>query len=195
MKALRDLRRFILVKCAEGNEHEVRSYVREKIDKLAVTFRVPANVILGAMDGMKDDRALATRLLETIIRAETLLRRNRAEERARRAQESATILASTAIWVGERAHLDMASLFSSALTKRNDLLVFSCDRFTVGICQAHLLDLSRIARVRAELTGYVDSQGLHLKWRTGRLNLHPRVDPKAFKIIVSLPPVSAIAAA
>ena len=32
MKALRDLRKFILIKCAEGNQAEVRSYVRDNLD-------------------------------------------------------------------------------------------------------------------------------------------------------------------
>jgi len=65
----------------------------------------------------------------------------------------------------------------------------------VSVPMALLLDLSRIARVRADLAGYVDRHGLHLRWRSGGLNLRSQENPKAEKIMVHMPPrVPAVAA-
>lgn len=141
------------------------------------------------------ERALAERLLETILRAETVLRKDRKDRRASTAQAAAATLASTVRWQGEKALVDMPCLLASALTRRQDMLVFTGDDFTVSIPMAPLLDLSRIARARVDLTGFVDRDGIHLRWRTGGLNLRSQVDPKAEKVIVHLPPrVPAVAA-
>ena len=195
MKALREFRRFILIKLAEGHPGEVRSYIIDNIARLAVVFGVPAECIVQGTELTKNDRLLATRYLEIVIRAEIMLRQSREERRARAAQESADILAATTKWKGNRAHLDMVSLLSSALTRRQDMLVFTCDGFTTAIPMALLLDLSRIARVRNDLTGFVDRDGLHLRWRTGGLHLRSHTDARAAKVIVSLPPKPAVVAA
>jgi hypothetical protein len=187
MKALRDLRKFILIKCAEGNQAEVRSYVRDNLDTIAYSFNVPAEAIMGALESQQDDGELAARLLETILRAEEVLRKGQRQRRAKAAQESATVLASSVQWQGEKACIDMPSLLASALTRRQDMLVFTGDDLTVSIPMAPLLDLSKIARVRADLAGFVDKHGLHLRWKTGALNLRSQVNDKALRIVVHLP--------
>ena len=190
MKALRDLKRFILIKCTEGNQAEIRSYVTDNLDSLASSFRVSSETLMQALEGTQDDGALAARLLETILRSETLLRKAREATRLIAAQQSAETLASTVEWRGNVAHVDMISLLSSALTRRQDALVFTCDEFTVAITQATLLDLAKIARVRADLTGFVDGEGLHLRWKSGALNLFPQREPnkrKVIRVIVNLP--------
>lgn len=195
MKALRELRRFILVKCAEGNEREVREYITSNLDSIAYAFLTSAETIMSALESVEDDRALAERFLETIMKSEHLLRKARKQRRAKVAQKSADILASSVKWNGDKAIIDMPSLVSSTLTRRQDILVFTGDDFTISIPMALLLDLSRIARVRADLTGFIDSDGLHLRWRNGGLNLRSQENPKAEMIIVHLPPrVPAVAA-
>ena len=62
----------------------------------------------------------------------------------------------------------MPSLFASALSRRDDMLVFTGEAFTVAVYQAPLLDLAKIARVRADLSGWVDRDGLHLVRGVGR---------------------------
>lgn len=195
MKALRDLRKFILIKSAEGHQREIRHYVADNLQRLSIAFRVPPRVLIDAVQGTRDDGALACKFLETILRAEGLIRQQRKEARARAAQASADALASCVQWKNERAMIDKPSLLSSALTRRNDLLVFTCEQFTVGVYMAPLMDLARIARARSDLTGWVDSKAVHLRWRTGGLNLFPQIDPKAEKIIVHLPPMPAVIAA
>ena len=115
----------------------------------------------------------------------------------RAAQGSAEAQASAVVWRGEQAHIDMASLFASALTRRDDMLVFAFDDdTTVAVHQAPLLDLAKIARVRDDLSGWVDRDGLHLRWgRAGGLNLRPQHDADARKVILRLPAKAAARAA
>jgi hypothetical protein len=187
MRVLRELRRFILIKSAEGAHAEVRAYVVENLDALARALHVPTDTIMNAVECERDDGALCTKLLETLRRSEALLRTAGREARRRAAQASADALASVVVWRGEQAHIDMPSLFASALTRRDDMLVFTCDEFTVSVHQAPLLDLAKIARVRADLSGWVDADGLHLRWgRAGGLNLRPQNDADACKLVLRL---------
>jgi hypothetical protein len=197
MNVLRDLRRFILCKSAEGNHAEVRAYIVENLDALAKALCVPTDTIMTALEGEHDDGALCTKLLETLRRSDAILRDDRRERRMRTAQASANTLASAVIWKGERACLDMPSLFASALTRRDDMLVFAFDdRTTVAVYQAPLLDLAQIARVRADLSGWVDRDGLHLRWgRAGGLNLRPQHDANARQVILRLSSKAAARAA
>jgi hypothetical protein len=113
------------------------------------------------------------------------------------AQAAADQLSRSIEWRGDSAHLDLPALLSSALTRRQDFLTFVSDDFTVSIGMATLLDLSRIARVRADLSGFVDAQGLHMRWRTGELNLVSQAGPprrKVIRVTVHLPARASVAA-
>lgn len=193
MKALRNLRRFILAKCNSEEQHEIREYVNENLYELARDFCVTTGTIVTALENVQDDAALAVRLLETIRKAEALQRDTRKTARATAAQASADALASMVKWHGEEAHFDMASLLSSALTKRNDLLVFTTDSFTVSFYMSPLFDLARLKK--KDLTAFVDAKGLHIRWKTGGLNLHSQIDRDADRIVMSLPARTAAVAA
>lgn len=193
MRALRELRRFILIKSAEGNTHEVRLYIGENVESLARAFHVPVRVLIDAVQGVKDDDALATKFLETIVRAESLLRTKRKENRARSAQESAQNIGAMARWDGEKVWVDILSLLASALTRRNDVMVFSGDGFSIGVHQSVLFDLARLKR--RDLTAFVDAEGLHVRWSSGGLNLYPQSGPKAEKVVVPLPAAPVVVAA
>lgn len=70
MKALRNPRRFVLVKCNSEEQHEIREYVQENLYELARDFCVSTSTLVAALENVQDDAALAVRLLETIRRAE-----------------------------------------------------------------------------------------------------------------------------
>lgn len=196
MNALRVLRRFILIKSAEGKAEEIRGYVLEQLPRFAEAFHVEPRTLLDALGSVEDDELLATKLLETIMKAEGILREQRRDERTRAAQASASAIASVAFWKGDRVMIDMPSLVASVLTRRDDLLVFSVEGgFTVGVYMAPLLDLAKIARARADLHGWVDRTGLHLRWRTGGLSLRSQEDAEAERVILPLPPMPAVVAA
>ena len=127
---------------------------------------------------------LATRMLAAVKKAEAGQRDVKKEGRARAAQAAADALASRATWDGERVQLDMPAIVSSVLTKRDDLIVFASDGFTTSVYQAMLFDLARLKR--RDLSGFVDSKGLHIRWRTGGLNLRSQVDPHADRVVMNL---------
>ncbi len=193
MKALNQLRRFILAKSNADEVHEIREYVRGNLAELAHDFCVTTGTIESALECVKDDSSLACRMLETIRRSEAIQRAHRKEARAKAAQASADALASMARWENGKLHVDMVSLLASALTKRNDLLVFASDEFTVGVYMAPLFDLAKLKR--RDLTAFVDAEGLHLRWSTGGLNLRSRKDDDADRIVMSLPTRTAALAA
>lgn len=185
MKALRNLRRFILAKCNSEEQAEIREYVKENLCDLARDFCVTTGTIVSAMDNVSDDAALAVRLLETIRRSEAMQRDLRKSSRAKAAQASADAIASMARWDGEKLHVDVASVLSSVLTQRNHLLVFTTDEFSVAVYQSPLFDLAKLKR--KDLTAFVDANGVHLRWRTGGLNLRPQKDSDAERIVMGLP--------
>ncbi len=185
MKALRDLRRFILAKCNSEEQHEIREYVNENLYELARDFCVTTGTIESALACTSDDFALACKLLETIRRSEAIQRDHRKAARAKAAQASADALASMARWENGKVHVDMLSLLSSTLTKRNDLLVFTTDDFTVSVYQAPLFDLAKLRK--KDVTAFVDAQGIHIRWKTGGLNLRSQTDADADRVVMSLP--------
>ncbi len=193
MRALRELRRFILVKSAEGNQAEIRHYIVENVESIARSFHVPVRVIIDAVQGVKDDHSLATKFLETIVRAEGLLRQKRKEDRSRSAHASAAAIGSMAEWNGARAKVDILSLLATALTRRNDMMVFAFDGGSIGVHQSVLFDLARLKR--RDLSAFVDSGGLHVRWSTGGLNLYPQSDTKAETVVVPLPAMPMVVAA
>lgn len=193
MKALNDLRRFIIAKSNTEEQHEIREYVKENISDLARDFCVTTGTLQTALDNTPDDSSLACRLLETIRRSEALQRNRRKETRAKAAQASVDALATLVRWEGDKIHVDILSILSSALTKRNDLLMFTCDDFTVGVYQAPLFGISKLKK--RDLTAFVDAKGLHIRWTTGGLNLFPQIDAEADRVVMSLPSKAATAAA
>ena len=180
--ALTALRRFIHANTE--TPEEICLYVREQVTELATAFGVTAETILARVDGTTDDAALAALLLKNIRNAEASKRALKRDARARDAQAAAEALAVSTTWDGDRASVNIQALLASSLTKRGDLLVFAWEDFTVAIPQASLLDLARLRR--RDLSGFVDAQGLHIRWKTGGLNLRSQVDPSADRIVLSL---------
>ena len=180
--ALSALRRFI--NATTETPEEIRLYVRENIADLARDFGVTPEAILARVDGVTDDVALAAPLLKNIRNAEANKRAVKRDARATAAQAAADALAAAVAWDGDRASLDIQALLSTALTKRGDLLVFTCDDLTVEIPQAKLLDLAKL-HLRG-MTGFVDAQGLHVRWPAGGLNLRSQPDPSAERVVLSV---------
>jgi hypothetical protein len=54
VKALRDLRRLILIKVPRATTRRFRSYITENLDAAARAFRVPAETIMGALESVRD---------------------------------------------------------------------------------------------------------------------------------------------
>ncbi len=194
MKDLKEFRRFVRIKSSEGNHAEIRAYIIENLAPMALLFQVSPDKLRGAIDGIADDTELANKVLGTIADKEESARDTRKDTRAKVAQSAADALANAVRWEGHRAHLDVTSLLALSI-ERKALLVFAGDAFTVGVYMAPLVDLAKIKRVRADVSGWVDAEGLHLRWGRGGTNLRPRADPDALKVIVRLPAKAAFVAA
>jgi hypothetical protein len=184
MKALIALRKFIVANSDTENQHEIRLYIQENLHDLARDFCVTTDTITNALESVQDDSALSVRMLETIRKSEATQRDLKKVGRAKAAQASADALASMATWDGERVQIDLLSLLSSVLTKRQDLLVFTTDDFTISVYQAPLFDLVKLKR--RDLTAFVDGKALHIRWKTGGLNLLSQIDPHADRIVMSM---------
>ncbi len=186
MNALTALRKFIVVNRDPENVAEIRSYIEEHVVELAEEVGVSSETIINALATVSDDSVLATKMLDAVKKAEANQRVNKKEGRAKTAQAAADRVASRAVFDGDRVQLDLPALLSSALTKRQDLLVFTTPDFSVAVFQAPLLDLAKV-KLRG-VTGFVDAEGLHVRWRSGRggLNLRSKTDAHAGRIVVSL---------
>jgi hypothetical protein len=195
MNALVALRKFILMNRDPENVAQIRSYIEEHVVELARDLGVSTETITNLLASVSDDSVLATKMLGAVKKAQASQRANKKEGRARAAQAAAERLASRAVFDGDRVHLDLPALLSSALTKRDDLIVFTTEDFTTSISMAPLFDLARLRR--RDVTGFVDAEGLHVQWRNGRggLNLRPKADPRAGRIVLSLSPKTAAVAA
>ncbi len=194
MKDLKEFRRFVRIKTTEGNHAEIRAYIADNLEAMALLFQVSPDKLRGAIESIADDAEVASKVLGTIADKGEKARDERKDTRARAAQAAADALATAVRWEGQRAHLDVAALLAAPI-ERKSLVVFTCDAFTVGVYMAPLLDLAKIKRVRANVSGWVDAEGLHIRWGKGGLNLRPRIDPDAEKVIVRLPPKAAVVAA
>jgi hypothetical protein len=189
--ALSALRRFI--NASTETPGEIRLYVRENVTELATAFGVEGDAILARIDAVSDDAALAIGLLKLVKTEEASNRAVKRDARAMAAQAAADALAATVTWDGDRASVNIQAVLSQALTKRGDLLVFTCDDVMVEIPQARLLDLARLRR--HDLSGFVDAGGLHVRWPSGGLNLRSQPDPHADRIVLRLSRVAAANAA
>lgn len=184
MRALNDLRRFINAKNNDEDRAEIRAYLLENAGDLSEAFGVSVDAFREAIATVEDDVELSIRMLDGIRSASKDQRRAKYETVVKSAQQSAEILGAVAFWRGDRAEVDVTSLLSCALTRRDDVLVFVADKFAVGIRMAPLFDLRKLGRV--DLTGWVDAKGLHVRWSSGGLNFFPTLDPHAARIIVPL---------
>lgn len=184
MRALNDLRRFINAKNNDQERAEIRAYLLENAADLSEAFGVAIDAFREAIATVEDDVELSIRMLDGIRSASKDQRSQKYEKLAKCAQQSAEILGAVAFWRGDRAEVDVTSLLSSALTRRDDMLIFVADTFAVGIRMAPLFDLRKLGRV--DLTGWVDAKGLHVGWSSGGLNFFPTLDPHAARIIVPL---------
>lgn len=184
MRILNDLRRFIQAKNNEEERAEIRAYLLENAAELADAFGVSLDGFREAVSKVEDDVELSIRMLDGIRSAARDQRHAKYEKIVKSAQQSAEILGAVAFWREDRAEVDIPSLLSCALTRRDDMLIFVADTFAVGIRMAPLFDLRKLGRV--DLTGWVDAKGLHVRWSSGGLNFVPTLDPHASRIIVPL---------
>jgi len=185
MNPLRELRMFVNAKASEYDYLEIREYVTENAVSLAQVFEVTEDRLIEAVAKVEDQKLVAA-LLGQIKTTEGKVRAKKADGKASAAQLNAESLAG-AYWEDSRVNLNMRALMSSSLTKRDSLLVFRCESFEVAIPMAPLIGLAKF--MKRDVAGFVDVEGLHVRWNGGKggLNLRSQPDPDAARIIIQLP--------
>jgi hypothetical protein len=195
MNALLDLKRFIACNSRPDETHEVLRTVIADAERYAPEFGVSPERFMIALLRPEHDAQILGMLRTAIKDTESRKRQRKAQGRALTAAESAKVIGDAATWEGERAHLDMACVIASVLTKPTTLLVFRGESFEIAVCMKPLLSLGKLGK--RDLTGWVDERGLHIRWNAGRggLDLRHQVDVEAERIAVNLPARAASIAA
>ncbi len=186
---LRELVR--LARVPEEGGHNVGPHLAEHANELAPVLGTTAKDL--ERGAAMTDEEIVPRLragLQHILAG-------RQEERARRAEEAANVaigrLAGSVRWEEGRAILDERVLFSRDLwATRPKHAVLITDAFEVAV-RRDLVIFARIALSGfLDTVAWVDSTGLHLRWRGGRgkLKLYPqklKAHEREAALVIALP--------
>ena len=108
--------------------------------------------------------------------------------------EAVQRLAATAVWSGPAASIDVGLLLGALLADPiREYICLKSSTFEVPLLRSKLVAAAKVLLHHYDLAGWVDSEGLHLRWRGGRggLNLHPQtVRPGEARhvLVVNIPP-------
>jgi len=148
-------------------------------EQLTAFLEAPPHLLLLAvrnrLDALKDEETKTTQAASRRV-----------------ASSAATQLAKRAFWTRESAYLDVSILFGALLAdRRSPYVVFSLDETTVAIPRGLLAKARASLKPFKDVRGYVDTKGLHLRWREGRggLDLISRTlnaDERAASVFVVL---------
>lgn len=184
MTPLDHLRRYI--ESDHDDPSDVRKYALEHRVEFAGAFGVDVDKYVKEIDGVGDEPELARRLLLTAKNRQAKVRAERAAERSVESQLAADALTASSHWKGGHAILDLPAVVRLS-TRGHDLLVFRGEGVEIAVYARPLIEISKIKR---GLTGWVDADGLHVRWATGGLNLtHRGLDAvHVATITINLPP-------
>lgn len=143
---------------------ELRAYMTENAAEVAGVLEIEVSVVTGALERIVGDTALARAVQKQITAVRDGNRGAKVAARLLAAQSSADALSTVSSVPpnGERIDLDVPSLFASCLTGPKDLLVFMTDVLRVTIPMGLLLQVGKLDL--PGLTGWVDGEGLHLRY-------------------------------
>lgn len=192
--ALRFLKHFILAKNNDEERAEIRAYALDNYKEISAALGVSPHLYKDEVRRIDDDEQLAQAFLREIKLASRRRRATRVADRESAAQESADVLAGAAYWQNGCLVVDIVSLLATVLTRPRDLLVFRSDAWPdpVAIPMEPLFKLAKLERF--DLTAHVTERGLHVRWTTGGLLLHPFADPDANEIVFADPTAREVAA-
>ncbi|MDC0743205.1 hypothetical protein [Polyangium mundeleinium] len=192
--SLEDLGR--VLRLAKPNTKSLSWYLEEEGDQLAPVLGVEPEKLRSFIG--KLDQHIAPELQAHLHRRVEALRAEHVEKMSRRASSAAGRLASTAVWQGDRIYLDPLLLLGPLLADAgNKFIAFHVVRaFEVRMPRPFLVQVAGVLpRQYDDLVAWLDTHGLHFRWKNGRGGLNfisQTVAPKdiAFGLHVYLmPPV------
>jgi hypothetical protein len=133
-----------------------------------------------------DDEDIAPRIRQLLGRARDRQVQQELERRRQRSLAAAQRLGATARWTDLGAELDVELLVGEILVDRTKRWVrfVAPDETFRTIIPTHLVAATRpLQRLHLDFAGWVDAEGLHLRWRGGRggYNWRPREVHSSFE--------------
>jgi len=177
-RELREL--FALVRTSEPGSNNIGEYLAANAEELAPFLHAtPAN--LRSASALRDED-VAPKLrhhLEGISRGAEEERRARLGDRAAR---GAATLGATARWTEQGAVLEVDLLLRDVLADRTKkYIVFKGVGVDLAIRRNTLVQVAALRRLHIDLVAFVNTEGLHFRWKGGRggYNWRPQVVPSA----------------
>ncbi len=121
------------------------------------------------------DVDLVPLLLPTLGPALTARRETQKQEQEMRAFLGARALGDSARWVADQAWVDPAVLLGEVVRTRAEGIRFRGGAVDICLLRHTIVEVRRALGHRQDLGVFVDSAGLHVRWKNhrGRLNLRP----------------------
>jgi hypothetical protein len=165
---------------AEPNTHGLSRYLAETWEHVAVLLGVEPEVIHELMG--QPDREIAPKLAALVHRCEEAQAARRAEMVRPIAVSAAERLAHTAIWQDSRIYLDTRLLLGNLLvdTSYRYIALSVQGEPEVRLPRTFLAQIAEVLnRQYDDLGAWIDSSGLHIRWKEGRggLNLISQTIP------------------
>jgi len=163
---LRELAR--LAHSPEPGSNNLGEYVADNATELAQVLGVDPRWLEAAR--ATDDKEVVSRIRQLLARARDQHVQQDLERRRQRSLEAAERLGATATWTDLGAELDADLVLGELLADRTKKWVaFTTDHAVATIIPRHLLAATApLRRTHIDVACWVDSQGLHFRWRGGR---------------------------
>jgi len=161
-------------------EFKVSEFLAENWVELAAWFGMPQCTMKAAIEagGMYagDDRAIARKIRAAIDDRRAAIGAERLAQANQDAAETALELKRTALLVvGKRVELNPPMLFRLLDNPEADTFVICDGEHRIPLAKSLLRDIKSAVAKLDGVTCYIDSFGIHFRWRNGRggLNLNP----------------------
>jgi hypothetical protein len=173
------------VRVAEPSGNNLGYLVAEGAEELAPLLGVRVDWLRGRK--VVPDSHLGPDLARLLELRSVAIRKTERELAAARAEGAALHLAMTASLHGDRVDVDVGLLLGDVLADRTVHFVELAleGRFVVAVRRTKLRDASRRIKQR-DRSAYVDTAGLHIRWRSGRGGLDlvgQAIDPLRHRVL------------
>ena len=165
-----------LVRVAEEGAHNLGAFLFAHADDLAPALGSTPEDLRASVD--MPDEVVAPRVRARLGRRREMDRERQALEDSELAMRAATMLGRTVRWTEHGAVLDTDLLLGDVLADRGKkYIAFKGEGFTTAVERDTLARTASLRRVFIDVAGYVDAEGLHVRWRGGRggYNWKPQV--------------------
>lgn len=163
------------VRCADKQCHNIGLFLRQHAEELGPALGLDDNVLQGMSD--QPDHLLAPKIEVALRGLKERLSLQVAELDKARSKAAARQLAAGARFSCGRVGLDPALLLGDLLVDKSvKYVAFVLVELAVAVERKKLTATAKVIASKADLAVFVDSDGVHFRWNSGRagLNWHPQ---------------------